>query len=71
MKFKEETKFNVRLETVAGGVRTEFKGIKLNTLLKWLKTAETAIEVNINKGNDLLLHHTNSKTININPNDKL
>ena len=32
MKFKEETKFNIRLETVAGGIRTEFKGIKLNTL---------------------------------------
>ena len=65
MKFREETKFNVRLETVAGGIRTEFKGIKLDTLLKWLRTAQTAIEVNINKGNDLLLHHTSSKTINI------
>jgi hypothetical protein len=70
MKFRENTKFNVRLETTNSGMITDFNGITLGTLLKWLKTAETNIETNFNNGQDLWIKHTNSRSININPNDK-
>jgi hypothetical protein len=71
MKYPENTKFNVRLETVNSGILTEFKGIRLEALLKWLKYGENSIDVNIIKGNELLLNHTNSRSVNKNTNDRL
>ena len=64
-------KYNVRLKDLLTGNITDLNSVTINSLVKYLKGTEVDIKKNEADGNLIYVSHTNSRTINPQPNDKI
>ena len=67
----DSRKYDVRLKELSTGNITDLNRVTINSLVKYLKGAEVDVKKNEADGNLIYVSHTNSRTINPQPNDKI